>query len=80
MQLGGLVTIIVYFTVFGTSGYSVSGLHAALFVALAIQSGYVALASSQGELKQFDVGLWLMFALGAAAALANVAPVVGGSG
>jgi len=77
MQLGGLVTIIVYFTVFGKSGYSVSGLHAALFVALAMQSSYVALAWSQSELKQFDVGLWLMFAVGAAAAFANVASIVG---
>ena len=77
MQLGGLVTVVGYFTLLQASGRSVSGLRVALFVALAVQSGYVALAWSQGEIKQFDLGLWLMFAVGATGALAGVAPLVG---
>jgi len=77
MQLGGLVTVVGYFTLLQASGRSVSGLRVALFVALAVQSGYIALAWSQGEIKQFDLGLWLMFAVGATGALAGVAPLVG---
>lgn len=76
MQLGGLITVVGYFTLLQASGRSVSGLRVALFVALAVQSGYVALAWSQGEIKQFDLGLWLMFAVGATGALAGVAPLV----
>lgn len=77
MQLGGLLIVIGYFTLFRASGFSVSGLRLALLVALAAQSGYAALAWSQGELKQFDVGLWLMFAVGALGVVGGVAPLVG---
>jgi len=77
MQLGGLVTVVGYFILLQASGRSVSGLRVALFVALAVQSGYVALAWSQGEIKQFDLGLWLMFAVGATGVLAGVAPLAG---
>jgi len=76
MQLGGLIVVVVYFTAFGLSGYSASGLRGALLIALAMQSGYLALAWSQSELKQFDFGLWLMFAVGVVSALSGVTPVV----
>ncbi|HXQ20162.1 MAG TPA: hypothetical protein VN812_00715 [Candidatus Acidoferrales bacterium] len=77
MQLGGLVTVVGYFTLLQASARSVSGMRVALVVALAVQSGYIALAWSQGEIKQFDLGLWLMFAVGATGALAGVAPLLG---
>jgi SCP-2 sterol transfer family len=77
MHVSGLVTIIVYFVIYGSSGYSVSGLRAALFIALALQSAYIALAWWNAELKQFDLGLWCMFAVGALAVLIDLQPVVG---
>jgi hypothetical protein len=77
MQIGSLVTVIVYFTIYGSSGYSVGGLRTALLVALAVQSGYIVLAWSQDYLKQFDLGFWLLFAVGATAILAGIAPLVG---
>ena len=77
MQIGSLVTVVVYFAIYGRSGYSVNGLRTALLVALAVQTGYVALAWSQQYLKQFDVGFWLLFAVGAAAMLAGITPLVG---
>ncbi len=76
MQVGGLVTVFVYFALLKAGGGSVSGLRVALVVALGVQSGYVALAWSQGEIKQFDIGLWLMFLVGATGALGAVAPLV----
>ena len=76
MQLSGLIVVVAYFTAFGLSGYSASGLRVALLIALVMQSGYLALAWSQSELKQFDLGLWLMFALGVVGVLADVTPVV----
>ena len=76
MHLSGLATVIIYFTIYGSSGFSANGLLAALFGTLGVQSAYVALAWSNSELKQFDVGLWLMFALGTLAALIHLQPVV----
>jgi len=40
MYLGPLVTIVVYFALFGAAGDSMSGLRAALFVALGMQSAF----------------------------------------
>jgi hypothetical protein len=68
MYLGPLVTIVVYFALFGAAGNSMSGLRTALFVALGMQSAYIAAAWVLGEHKQFDFGIWLMFAAGALAA------------
>jgi putative sterol carrier protein len=75
LHLGGLVAVITYFWVYGASGYSADGLRTALVTALLVQSGYWALAWSRGEHKQFDLGLWLMFAVGTVAAYAGIEPV-----
>jgi hypothetical protein len=75
MHLGGLVVVIVYFHVYGASGYSADGLRTALGTALVANSGYLGLAYWRGEHKQFDFGLWLMFAVGTFAAYAGIRPV-----
>src|SRR5262249_31017358 len=77
MQIGGMVTVIVYFKIYGWSGNSLSGLRTALLVGLAVQTGYNALAWSQDYLKQFDVAFWLLFAVGVAAFAAGVTPLIG---
>jgi hypothetical protein len=76
MYLTPLVTIVVYFAVFGAAGASMNGLRIALFVALGVQSAYIAAAWLLGEHKQFDFGIWLMFAVGALAALIGVTPLL----
>jgi len=76
MYLGPLVTILPYFAIFGAAAYSMSGLRTALFAALAIQSAYIAAAWMLGEHKQFDFGVWLMFAAGALAAVAGFTPLL----
>lgn len=75
MHLSGLVVIISYFVLYGASGYSAEGLRRALLIALVAQTGYLALAWSQDELKQFDIGLWVMFAIGAFGVVAGIAPL-----
>jgi len=77
MHLGSLVAVIVYFHVYGASGYSEEGLRSALVTALLVKSGYMALAYRYGEHKHFDFGIWLMFAVGLVAVYGNVAPLVG---
>ncbi len=75
MHLGGLVAVIVYFRVYAASGYSAEGLRSALLTALIVNSGYLGLAYWRGEQKQFDFGLWIMFAVGTFAAYAGVRPI-----
>jgi hypothetical protein len=70
MHLGTLVSIIVYFVLLP------QGLARALWIALAVHTGYMLLARWQDEHKQFDVGLWLYFAVGALAMVAGIAPLV----
>ena len=70
MHLGTLVSIIVYFVLLP------QGLARALWTALAVHTAYMLLAHWQGERKQFDIGLWLYFAVGALASAAGVAPLV----
>jgi len=75
MHIGTIVAVIVYFNLADRAGYSVPGIAHALRVALVVMSCYAALAYSQGELKQFDFGIWTMFALGALFVSAGVGPV-----
>jgi putative sterol carrier protein len=77
MHLGSLVAVVVYFHLYGASGYSEEGLRSALLTALVVKTGYMALAYWYGEHKHFDFGIWIMFAVGLAAIYANVAPIVG---
>ena len=77
MHLGSLVAVVVYFHLYGASGYSAEGLRSALFTALLVKSGYMALAYWHGEHKHFDFGIWIMFAVGTIAAYGHVEPLTG---
>ena len=76
MHLGSLVGVITYFQVFERGGYSEAALLRALVVGLAVTTAYMAFARSQGYLKQFDIGFWLMFAVGTLACVAGITPIV----
>ncbi len=76
MYLGPLVTIVLYFAVLGPEP-SISGLRTALFVALGAHSAYIAAAWMLGEHKQFDFGIWCLFAAGALAAAVGCTPLLG---
>lgn len=75
MQIGSFVAVILYFVLYGASGYSEKGLGSALLTGLIVDSGYVALAYCQGEQKHFDFGIWTMFAVGTLAAYLGFEPV-----
>jgi hypothetical protein len=76
MHVGSFVAVITYVVLSGGPGASAGAIRHALAVALAVITAYVALAWSQGEVKQFDVGLWTMFALGTVASWAGIASIV----
>ncbi len=76
MYLGPLVTFVVYFAVLAAVGNAPHGLRTALLVTLGMHSAYIAAAWALGELKQFDFGVWLMFAVGTLAAVTGLGPVV----
>ncbi len=76
MYRGPLVTIVVYFAVVGAPDSSTSRLGTALSVALGLQTAYIAAAWIQGEHKQFDFGVWLLFAAGALAVAVGCTPVL----
>jgi SCP-2 sterol transfer family protein len=76
MHLGSLVAVIVYFYIYGASGYSIEGLREAVLTALLVKTGYMALAYWHGEHKQLDLGIWIMFAVGTIAVYANIEPLV----
>src|SRR5262249_17738317 len=76
MHLGTLVAIVVYFQVFGRGGYTRDALRTALWTALIVKTGYIALAYRKGEHKYFDVGVWVLFAVGVLGSVANLAPVL----
>ena len=71
MHIGSFVAVIVYFTFAGGAEYSPAGVRTALIVALALETAYIWLARRAGELKHFDVSLWLLFATGALATTAG---------
>lgn len=75
MHLGGLVGIVVYFVIFDGSLRSEAGLRAALPAALIAHTAYMALARRRGELKQFDVGLWLFYAIGLVGTYGGLTPI-----
>ncbi len=64
VHLGSFVAVIAYFVVLGRSSDPRTGVQLALPVALTIMSVYVVVAHRAGLLKQFDFGLWAMFAVG----------------
>lgn len=76
MHLGSFVAAVVYFYLCGRDGFSLASVAAALPVGLLVMSGYIGLAYWADELKYFDFGLWLMFALGAVGAYAGSASIL----
>jgi hypothetical protein len=69
VHVGSFVAVIVYFVILGRAPDPEAGVRVALPIALAVMSGYVLLAHRVRLLKQFDAGLWSMFAVGTAAVL-----------
>ena len=74
IHLGSFVAVIVFFVLAGRAGYSAAGVRSALVVALAVATAYLALARRAGELKYFDVSLWLLFAVGTLVTTAGPRP------
>jgi SCP-2 sterol transfer family protein len=75
MHIGSFLAVLVYIVVGGRAGYTPDGVRHALDVALVVMTAYVALAWSQGESKQFDASLWVLFAVGVLAAHADIRPL-----
>jgi len=67
VHVGSFVAVIVYFAILGRASDPEAGVRVALPVALAVMSVYILLARRAGLAKQFDAGLWSMFAVGSAA-------------
>ncbi len=67
VHVGSFVAVIVYFVILGQASDPETGVRVALPIALAVMSGYILLAYRMRLLKQFDAGLWSMFAVGTAA-------------
>jgi hypothetical protein len=64
VHVGSFVAVIVYFVVLGSGPDPPARVYTALPVALAVMSSYMLAAHRVRLLKQFDVGLWSMFAVG----------------
>src|SRR2546427_690342 len=75
MQIGSFVPVFAYFYLCGAA-FTAEGVRHALLVALVVDSAYIALAWSQGEVKQFDAGIWTLFATGTLATRAGIEPVL----
>lgn len=71
MHLGSFVAVFLYIALLESAGVA-----PALWIALGAHTAYAALARWHGEHKHFDLGIWLLFALGAVSSLAGVEPVV----
>jgi len=75
-QLGMLFSIIVYFTLFERGGRTIAALTHALWVAFGLHTTYLLFARWHGELKQFDVGFWLLLAIGLVSTILGIEPVL----
>lgn len=73
LHLGTLVGLVVYLYVFESNSRSEIGLRNGLVAALVVHSAYMAVAWRAGELKQADVGFWLLYAAGAVGVFAGSA-------
>jgi hypothetical protein len=76
MHLGSFVAVIVYFQLCEQAAYSANGVRSALLAGLTLTIGYMTLAYSQQELKQFDFGLLLMFLWGTVGAYTGMDSVL----
>src|SRR5262249_51309218 len=75
-QLGMLFSIVVYFTLFERGGRTIAALTHALWVAFGLHTTYLLFARWHGELKQFDVGFWLLLAIGLVSTILGIEPVL----
>jgi putative sterol carrier protein len=64
VHVGSFVAVVVYFVLHGAAGAPEQAVRIALPSAWAVMTGYVLAAHRRRLLKQFDFGLWTMFALG----------------
>jgi len=69
VHVGSFVAVVVYFVFLGSASDPAAGVQTALPVALAVMTGYMVAAYRVRLLKQFDIGLWSMFAVGTATVL-----------
>ena len=77
MNLGTLIGIIVYFHLTGPIvPYSLADVTHALRTALVVHTIYMAIARWLGEMKQFDVGLWLLLAVGTVASYVDATSIL----
>jgi hypothetical protein len=77
MNLGTLVGIIVYFHLCGPAvPYPLAAVTHALRTALVVHTVYMAIARWLGEMKQFDVTLWLLLAFGTAASFLGATSIL----
>ncbi|MFQ5698057.1 MAG: SCP2 sterol-binding domain-containing protein [Myxococcota bacterium] len=71
VHVGSFVAVAIYFAVLGSASDREAGVRVALPIAWAVMTVYLLSAHRLHLLKQFDVGLWSMFAVGTAAVLAG---------
>jgi hypothetical protein len=64
VHVGSFVAVVVYFAILGSAPDPATRVDTALPVALAVMTGYMLVARRLRLLKQFDIGLWSMFAVG----------------
>jgi len=76
MHLGTLVGIITYFQVLERGHYTPEAVRSAAVIGLLVHGTYMAIARWRGYLKQFDIGVTLLFAVAAISAFAGIGPVV----
>ena len=76
MNLGTLIGIIVYFSICGPAPYPLEAVTHALRTALVVHTIYMAIARWLGEMKQFDVTLWLLLAVGTVATYAGATSIL----
>ena len=74
--VGTFVPMALYLSLCSRWRYAADAIPQALCVTVVVTAAYVALARGLGELKQFDVGFLVMFAIGALAASTGVTPVL----
>jgi hypothetical protein len=75
-HIGILISIIVYVVTAGSAGFSIEGVTRALWTALGVQTVYLLIAWGLSEHKQLDLAVWALYAVGTAAALAGIEPVL----
>jgi len=77
MNLGTLVGIFVYFHLCGpVVPYSLANVIHALRTALVVHTIYMAIARWLGEMKQFDVTLWLLLGVGTLASYVDATSIL----